>query len=88
MKRVGEIDVHVAGRVERKRAGEQQAILYLTREAAAGAGAPVCLPPRGAPPSSASVPAGARLLKGCHGNTPRPRSEINNLSASSEQANL
>lgn len=84
MKRVREIDMYVAERVER----EQQAILYLTGEAAARAGAPVCLPPHRAPPSSASVTASARLMKGCHGNTPRPRSEINNRSASSEQGNL
>lgn len=84
MKRVSEIDVYVAGRVER----EQQAILYVSGEAAAQAGAPVCLPPLRAPPSSASVTASARPMKGCHGNSPRPRSEINNLSASSEQGNL
>lgn len=83
VKRAREIDVCVGGKGRK-----QQAALYLTGEAAARAGAPVCLlPPRPAP-SSAPVPAGARPLKGCHGNTPGPQSEINNLSTSSDESNL
>lgn len=67
---------------------EQQTTLYLTGEAAARAGAPVCLLPPRLMPSSALVPASARPMKSCHGNTPGPQSEINNLSTSSEEGNL
>lgn len=71
------------------RAGrEQQTSLYLTGEAAARAGAPVCLLPPKLTPSSALVPASARPMKSCHGNTPKPWAEINNLSTSSEEGNL
>lgn len=64
------IDAYVAGRGG---GGGQQAILYVSGEAAARAGAPVCLPPLRAPPSSASVTASARPMKGCHGNTPQAK---------------
>ncbi len=67
---------------------KQQTALYLTGEAAARAGAPVCLLPPRRTPSSALVPTSARPMKGCHGNTPGPQSEINNLSTSSEEGNL
>lgn len=85
MKRARGIDVCWRGRGERS---EQQTVLYLSGEAAARAGAPVCLLPPRPTPSSAHVPACARPMKGCDGNTPGPRSEINNLSTSSEQSNL
>ncbi|CAB1433523.1 unnamed protein product [Pleuronectes platessa] len=57
-------------------------------EAAARAGAPVCLLPPGLMPNSALVPTSARPIKSCLGNIPGPQSEINNLSTSSEEANL
>lgn len=66
----------------------QQTLLYLKGEAAAQTGAPVFLLLPRPTPSSTPLPASARPMKGCHGNTPGPQSEINNLSTSSEQSNL
>ncbi|KAF3708409.1 hypothetical protein EXN66_Car001583 [Channa argus] len=83
VKRAREIDVRFGGRGR-----EQQTTLYLTGEAAARAGAPVCLLPPRLTPNSTPVPASARPMKSFHGNSPSPESEINNLSTSSEEGNL
>lgn len=85
VKRATEIDMHVGG-LRRGGGRKKQVTLYLAWEAAAQAGAPVCLLPLGWTPSSTLTSTSARAMKSCHGNT--PGSEINNLSTSSEKGNL